>query len=116
MGTMAGIRSINALILVALAAAGATRSKVPEPGNQVESERRNREGSTRSIGVRLPVIIHGKTLHWLDTGTSFSIISESEARAFGIRIDEDSVSISDPTGGTAKVRTAVADELAIDPR
>jgi hypothetical protein len=68
----------------------------------------------RKDGVRLPVMIHGKMLHWLlDTGASFSVISESEAHALGISIDEDSVNISDPAGGTAKVRTAVADELAI---
>ena len=59
-------------------------------------------------------MIHGKMLHWLlDTGASFSVISESEAHALGISIDKDLVNISDPTGGTAKVRTAVADELAI---
>jgi hypothetical protein len=68
----------------------------------------------RRNGVRLPVIVHGKTLHWLlDTGANFSFISEVEARALGIAIDENAVNIADPAGGTARVRTAVADELAI---
>jgi hypothetical protein len=68
----------------------------------------------RRNGVKLPVMVHGKTFHWLlDTGANFSFISEAEARALGIAIDENAVNIADPAGGTARVRTAVADELAI---
>jgi predicted aspartyl protease len=68
----------------------------------------------RRNGVKLPVMVHGKTFHWLlDTGANFSFISEAEARALGFTIDEKAVNIADPAGGTARVRTAVADELAI---
>ena len=65
-------------------------------------------------GVKLPVLIHGKTVHWLlDTGANFSLMSESEARMLGVGVDETSASVADSAGGSAKMRTAVVNELAI---
>lgn len=65
-------------------------------------------------GIVLPISIHGKTVHWaLDTGFNFSLISESEARMLGIPVDETSVQAADKSGGTARLKTAVVDELAI---
>jgi tetratricopeptide (TPR) repeat protein len=65
-------------------------------------------------GVKLPVPIHGKTVHWLlDTGANFSMMSESEARMLGVGIDEASASVADSAGGSAKMRTAVVNKLAI---
>jgi len=71
-------------------------------------------GQVSKDGVRLPVSIHGKAVHWaLDTGANFSVISESEARMLGIAIDESSATIADSVGGTTRMRTAVVDELAV---
>jgi hypothetical protein len=68
----------------------------------------------RRDGVKLPVLVHGQTVHWLlDTGANFSLMSESEARRLGVKIDESSGSIADGGGGTTETRTAVVDELAI---
>ena len=65
-------------------------------------------------GVKLPVSIHGKTVHWLlDTGANFSLISESEAKMLGVVTDESSASVGDSAGGATKMRTAVVDKLAI---
>lgn len=65
-------------------------------------------------GVKLPVTIHGKTVHWLmDTGFNFSGMSESEAKSLGVPVDESQSTMSDSAGGTASIRTAVADDLAI---
>ncbi len=65
-------------------------------------------------GVKLPVSIHGKTVHWLlDTGANLSVMSESEARTLGVAIDESSAQVGDPAGGMTKMRTAVVDELGI---
>jgi hypothetical protein len=64
--------------------------------------------------VKLPVSIHGKTVHWLlDTGANFPMMSETEARMLGVGIDEASASVADSAGGTAKMRTAVVNQLAI---
>jgi len=65
-------------------------------------------------GVKLPLTIHGKTVHWgLDTGANFSLISESEARMLGVAIDESSARVADSAGGSTRMRTAVVDELTI---
>jgi Aspartyl protease/Tetratricopeptide repeat len=65
-------------------------------------------------GVKLPVSIHGKSVHWLlDTGGNLSVMSESEARMLGVAIDELSANVADSVGGTTKMRTAMVDELAI---
>ncbi len=68
----------------------------------------------RKDGVKLPVVIHGKTAHWLfDTGFNFCMMSESEAKTLGISIDEASSKVSDSAGGTTTMRTAVVDEMAV---
>lgn len=65
-------------------------------------------------GVKLPVSIHGKTVHWvLDTAANFSVMSDSEAQSLGVSIDESNAAIKDSAGGTTKMRTAVVDDLVI---
>lgn len=71
-------------------------------------------GDVSKDGVRLPVSIHGKTVHWLlDTGANLSLISEDEAKSLGVQIDDSTGSVSDSVGGSTNVRTAVVDELTI---
>jgi tetratricopeptide (TPR) repeat protein len=87
-----------------------------EHGDQsIESSRPSEiRADVRKDGVKLPVSIHGKTVHWLlDTGFNFSLMSESEARSLGVAIDKSSGSLADSAGGTTSTRTAVADELTI---
>lgn len=65
-------------------------------------------------GVKLPVTIHGKTVHWLwDTGFNFCMMSESEAKMLGVAVDETSSKVADNSGGTTSMRTAVVDDLAV---
>lgn len=65
-------------------------------------------------GIKLPVEIHGKTVHWLlDTGFNFSFMSESEAQRLGVQTDKSSGAISDAAGGTAAMHTAVVDDIAL---
>ncbi len=72
------------------------------------------QGQADRDGIVPPTSIHGKIAHWaLDTGANFSMISEKEAALFGIAVDETSASVKDGAGGTAKIRTAVVDELTV---
>lgn len=65
-------------------------------------------------GIVLPLAIHGQTVHWLlDTGASFSVMSESEAARLGVRIEESSFKVGDSNGGATRMRTAVVDDLTI---
>lgn len=65
-------------------------------------------------GIVLPLLIHGKTVHWaLDTDFNFSLISESEARMLGVPIDNTSGQAEDKSGGTIKLKTAVIDRVRV---
>jgi Aspartyl protease len=65
-------------------------------------------------GVVLPAVINGKTVHWLfDSAFSHSAMSESEARMLGISVQGASAAAGDFAGGTAPMRTAVAERVAI---
>ncbi len=65
-------------------------------------------------GVRLPVHIHGKTVHWLlDTDNNVSVMSESEAQMLGVKVDESSADLGDSAGGATKAHTAFLDQLTI---
>lgn len=62
----------------------------------------------------LPILIHGQAVHWLlDTGANFSVMSESEAKMLGVKVEGSSARMADLAGGAATMRTAVADELQI---
>src|SRR5262245_2037922 len=65
-------------------------------------------------GVVLPAVINGKAVHWLfDSGFSQTAMSESEARMLGISVQGASAAAGDFAGGTALMRTAVAERVAI---
>jgi hypothetical protein len=62
----------------------------------------------------VPVSIRGRAAHYIvDTGADFSLISESEARRLGLMVHDGGAGVTDITGGTVGVRTAVADELQV---
>jgi Aspartyl protease len=65
-------------------------------------------------GIVLPAVINGKAVHWLfDSAFSHSAMSESEARMLGISVQGASATAGDFAGGTAPMRTAVAERVAI---
>lgn len=65
-------------------------------------------------GITIPVTIKGRTVHWgLDTGVNFSVISESEARLLGLRIQDVRAQMGDLNAGVTSTRTAVAERLSI---
>jgi hypothetical protein len=65
-------------------------------------------------GIVLPAVINGKAVEWLlDTGFSHAAMSESEARMLGISVQSATARAGDLAGGTATMRTAVAERVAI---
>ena len=61
----------------------------------------------------LPVTINGKVLYWiLDTGANVSMISQSEARMLGLRVERVRSKASDLNGGATKIGATVAPKLA----
>ena len=62
----------------------------------------------------LPFSINGvHATYWFDTGAELSVLSESEAKRFGLQIHSASVQVSDVNGTRVQTRIAVADELSI---
>ena len=62
----------------------------------------------------LPFSINGvHATYWFDTGAELSVLSESEAKRFGLRIRAASVQVGDVNGTQVNTRIAVADELSI---
>jgi predicted aspartyl protease len=55
--------------------------------------------------------VHGT--YWFDTGAELSVLTESEAKRFGLRLHQASVQVGDVNGTQVNMRIAVADELAI---
>ena len=51
--------------------------------------------------------------YWFDTGANSSILSESEARRFGLRVRDVATKVSVSTGARVGLRIAVEDELSI---
>ena len=65
-------------------------------------------------GIVLPAIINGKSVRWLfDSGFSHAAMSESEARMLGISVPGATATAGDLAGGTASMRTAIAERVAI---
>ena len=62
----------------------------------------------------LPFSINGvHATYWFDTGADLSVLSESEAKRFGLQIHSASVQVGDVNGTQVATRIAVADELSI---
>ena len=62
----------------------------------------------------LPISIHGvRATYWFDTGANLSILSDSEAKHFGLAVRAVSTKMGVSTGEKIDLRVAVADELAI---
>jgi Aspartyl protease len=62
----------------------------------------------------LPFAINGvQATYWFDTGAALSVLSESEAKRFGLRIHPASVKVGDLNGTQVNTRIVVADELSI---
>jgi predicted aspartyl protease len=62
----------------------------------------------------LPFSINGvHATYWFDTGAEMSVLTESEAKRFGLRALPTSVQVGDLNGTQVNTRIAVADELSI---
>ena len=62
----------------------------------------------------LPLSINGvQATYWFDTGAELCVLSESEVKRFGLRIQPTPVKVGDESGTQVTTRIAVADELAI---
>jgi predicted aspartyl protease len=62
----------------------------------------------------LPFSINGvEATYWFDTGAELSVLSESEAKRFGLRIQSAAVKVGDLNGTQVSARITVADELSI---
>jgi hypothetical protein len=77
-------------------------------------QRRPFQCSVSAKGVVLPAVVNGKPVEWLfDSAFSHTAMSESEARMLGISVQGASAAAGDFAGGTAPMRTAVAERVAI---
>jgi hypothetical protein len=62
----------------------------------------------------LPLSIRGvQATYWFDTGAELSVMSEAEAKRFGLSIRKVQVKVGDVNGTQVDTRIAVADELSI---
>jgi predicted aspartyl protease len=62
----------------------------------------------------IPISINGAGgIYWFDTGAEFSIMNESDAKRFGLRVVETPVKEGDVNGTQFGVRVGIADELSI---
>src|SRR4029077_14823669 len=62
----------------------------------------------------LPFSINGvDATYWFDAGAELSVLTESEAKRFGLREHHAAVQVGDENGNQVNTRIAVADELAI---
>lgn len=62
----------------------------------------------------LPFSINGvQATYWFDTGAELSVLSESEAKHFGLRVHPAPVKVGDLNGTQVNTRIAIADELSI---
>jgi hypothetical protein len=62
----------------------------------------------------LPFSINGvQATYWSDTGAELSVLSESEAKRFGLQINAMAAKVGDVNGTQISTRIAVADELSI---
>lgn len=79
-----------------------------------DQEVAHRSSATWQLHGGLPVSIHGvPATFWFDTGAEVSILSELEAKRFGLRVQPVSTKIGVSTGETIALRVAVADQVSV---
>jgi len=62
----------------------------------------------------LPFAINGvHAAYWFDTGADLSVLTESEAKRFGLRVQPASLQVGDLNGTQVNTKIAVADEMHI---
>ena len=62
----------------------------------------------------LPFSINGVTAtYWFDTGAELSVMTESEAKRFGLRIHPVPIKVGDVNGTQVSTRIAIAEELSV---
>lgn len=77
---------------------------------------RRRSTTLQLQGGGLPFSINGvQATYWFDTGANFSVLSESEAKRFGLRVQSVDTKASVSTGERVDFRIAVADQLSFGP-
>jgi predicted aspartyl protease len=70
--------------------------------------------TVRDDGVFLPITVNRKPVEWLfDSGASNAALTETEARTLGIAVSSVSAKVGDFAGGTASMRTGIADRITI---
>src|SRR5208282_2514017 len=75
---------------------------------------RRRSTTVELQDAGLPVSINGvPATYWFDTGADVSVLSESEAKRFGLRVMAVSIKLGGLTGAQTDSRVAVAGELSI---
>jgi hypothetical protein len=82
-----------------------------------ESRDQDVAGSHTVVALRdagLPFSINGvQATYWCDTGAELSVMSESEAKRFGLTIQPAAVKVGDLNGTKVDTRIAMADELSV---
>lgn len=62
----------------------------------------------------LPFSINGvKATYWFDTGAELSVMTESEAKRFGLRTHPAPIKVGDVNGTQVSTRIAIAEELSV---
>jgi predicted aspartyl protease len=75
---------------------------------------RRRSTTVELQDAGLPISINGvQATYWFDTGADVSVLSESEAKRFGMRVMAVPIKLGGLTGAQTDSRVAVADELSI---
>ena len=82
--------------------------------NAPDQKRAGRNTTVKLQDGGLPFSINGvHATYWFDTGAELSVLTESEAKRFGLRIDSAPVKVGDLNGTQVNSRIAVADELSV---
>jgi predicted aspartyl protease len=75
---------------------------------------RRRSTTVELQDAGLPISINGvQATYWFDTGADVSVLSESEAKRFGLRVMPVPIKLGGLTGAHTDSRVAIADELSI---
>jgi len=79
-----------------------------------DQKRAGRQTTVELQDGGLPFSINGvHATYWFDTGAELSVLTESEAKRFGLRVHSASVQVGDLNGTQVNSRIAVADELSV---
>jgi clan AA aspartic protease (TIGR02281 family) len=72
------------------------------------------KSSTLKVEDGLPISINGlNATYWFDTGANLSVMSQSEAKRFGLSVHEVQTQVSVITGSQVAFRIAIADEVKV---